>query len=139
MVRVINPNAAPTWITQEQALALYKRNTGRELNPVERATGWMQVKPKDTFLSTNRYPASLSHQIIAGTAIAALVITLPLWGETAATEGAHTVRVAVQYRIVLKEEEQIVPGLKEFDDQAWEVIEDTGKKALQMTLDYVTE
>jgi RHS repeat-associated protein len=126
MIRKINPNAAPTWITREQAAAEYARNTGRkELDPVNRATGWMAVKPKDNFLSVNRYPRSLGHQVIAGTVIAIPVITAPLWvpfAVEAAKPTAVVIEKANRVRVVV--EEVGGPKVRVAEEKALEYIED---------------
>jgi RHS repeat-associated protein len=143
MVRKINPNAAPTWITREQAAAEYAKNTGRQqLNPVERATGYLKVTPKDhSPLAANRGGATSTHQFIAGTVVAAVVVTSPLWipavvraapATANAADKTNRVRIVIekvagpQFRIY---EEHLV-------DEAEHLIEEGSKKALQWVIEY---
>jgi RHS repeat-associated protein len=136
MIRKTNPNAAPTWITHEQEAAAYAKNTGDKSNQVERAAGWMTVKPKDNFLATNRHPASMGKQVVLGTALAIPVVTAPLWVPALieatpqiakASEAANRARIAV--------EEAGGPKVRVAEEKALEYIEDTvineGKKFLK--------
>jgi len=133
MIRKINPNAAPTWITFEQFRAEYKKNTGREFpTGVSNATGYMTVAPKAGFLSHSQFHPSLWKQIAIGTGLAGVVFTSPLWvpalvraTPTAARGGARAnlVRVAI--------EEVGGVRVRIVEDQALEYINEIGTEGGQ--------
>jgi RHS repeat-associated protein len=140
LVRKINPNAAPSWLTREQAAAEYAKNTGSKANPVERAAGWIAVKPNDAFLSTNRTPAGLSHQVIAGTALAVVVTTAPLWVPAAAEAAAPAARTAdTANKVRIAAEEIGGPRVRvaehQFVEEAEHVVEEAAKKVARWILE----
>ncbi|WP_166459562.1 SpvB/TcaC N-terminal domain-containing protein [Amycolatopsis pithecellobii] len=140
MVRKINPNAAPTWITREQAAAEYAKNTGSKANPVDRAAGWIAVKPNDSFLSTNRQPAGLSHQVIAGTVVAVAVTTAPVWVPAVAEAAEPTAKVADtanKVRVVAEEVggPKVRVAEQHLIEEAEEVVEQAAKKVARWILE----
>jgi len=146
MVRKINKNSAPTWITQEQAAAEYAKNTGRPMaDPVNRAMGYMQVKPKDTFLNNNRTPASMSHQIVGATVLAIPIITAPLW-VPAVTEATPAVANAVdkvnRVRVVVEQGADALGVGDKFrvaEHAALDEIEDVATETAKAAVKYISE
>jgi len=146
MVRKINKNGAPTWLTQEQAAAEYARNTGRPLaDPVSRSIGYMQVTPKDTFLNNNRTPAPMSHQIIAATVLAIPIVTAPLWvpaAVEAAEPAAQAVDTANRVRVAVEQGADAMgagPKVRVAEHEFAEEVEEIAKKTMKMAWEYVTE
>jgi hypothetical protein len=97
MVRKINPNAAPTWITREQEAADYAKNNPRaRVDTVARAAGWLTVKPNDHFLSQQQYHPLLWHQVVGATALAIPIVTAPLWAPPVAAAAVEATPTAVR-------------------------------------------
>lgn len=142
MVRKVNINGAPTWITQEQAAADYKKLTGRELfpDPVSNAIGYLQVKPKDAFLSQSATHPGMSHQIIAGTVVAIPIATAPLWVPPVAEAVPTGARIAVEANQVRVAVEQVGgPRVVAAEEALEEAGEEVAKKTLKMAWDWISE
>ena len=148
MIRKVNSNGAPTWITREQQAADYAQNTRRPwstADPASRSVGYMQVTPKDTFLNVNRTPASMSHQIIGATAVAGVVVTSPVWVPLvaeAAVPAAEEVAEANQVRVAVEQgADAIGQGAKvryaekAIAEEAEEVFEEGAKKVMSWVID----
>jgi RHS repeat-associated protein len=141
MVRKINPNAAPTWITPEQAMQDRARFVGNKenLNPVNRATGWMSVKPKDSFLSNQPYHPSMTPQIIAGTVVAGVVVTAPLWGPEVFGVAKEAPKVTAPLNRVRVALEQADPRFRVAEEKVLEKVEEIAEEGLKKAVMYITQ
>ncbi|MCW3083676.1 MAG: hypothetical protein JWP12_1042 [Bacteroidetes bacterium] len=133
MTRKINSNAAPTWMTVDEVKAGYRQNTGKEMNPVDRAVGYMGVTPKDAFLNRqNRGNPNLAAQLTAGTLIAAIIVTSPLWLGSAPKANEAVNKARTGFRIVeqvAKHVPEVHKVIEHGEELVDEVVEE-GKKAL---------
>jgi hypothetical protein len=145
MVRKVNPNAAPTWITREQEAAEYAKNNPRaRVDPVARAAGWLQVKPNDHLLSQQRYHPSLGHQVVGATALAIPIVTAPLWAPpaaAAAVEGAPAaVRVAnTANRVRVAVEKAGGPQVRVAEEDLLHEAEDYAIEGTKKVMEWVLE
>jgi hypothetical protein len=136
MVRFINPNARPSWSTPEQVAMNYQTYTGKPMDPVERSKQQMAVKPNDHFLSVNRYPASHRKELIAGTIMAGVVVTLPMTAPVAVRALRAAPVIAGEVKTLRIAADAVVgPQVRiAFEERAEELLLDLGEEVKQKSL-----
>ena len=101
----------------------------------------MTVKPNDHVLSVNRYPRSLHKEVAAGTVVAAVVVTAPIWGPYAlrlARAAPAVAQTAARVRVVA--DAVVGPQVRvEIENKAMELLhdeaEELGKQGLRMFIE----